>query len=79
MRRHSRCRASEAGTGVPKQRGDTMPVTVTEYYNDGFYTIVYGVENLVWYDADSQAEVFLILAGIAEDGYICSLEWERKA
>jgi hypothetical protein len=57
-----------------------MPVHVTEYdYVSGnTYLIRYGVESVEWFEADSQAEMFRILAQIAEDGYISAVTWEKK-
>jgi hypothetical protein len=58
----------EEQASPPPTLGGYMPVEVTEH--DGFYIIRYGIEELEWYDADSQAEMFRILAELAERSYI---------
>ncbi len=55
-----------------------MPVEVTEFYATGACLIRYGIENLEWYEADSQADALAILAEIAKRGYISSIEWTVK-
>lgn len=55
-----------------------MPVEVTEFYETGTCLIRYGIEDLEWYEADSQAEALAILADIAKDRYISSIEWTVK-